>query len=54
MEEENSSWEQVEQILGEDTVLSYEEYSSFIQEQDGFYQDLYVDKVLKNDSIKFY
>ena len=54
MEDGISCWEQKEQILGEDTVLSYEEYSCFIQEQDGFYQYLYTDKILKNDSIKFY
>lgn len=54
MEEGISCWEQKEQILGEDTVLSYEEYSDFNEDQNGFYQELFTDKILKNDSIKFY
>lgn len=54
MEEEISYWEQEEHILGEDTVLSYEEYADFNTDQDGFYQELYTDKILKSDSIKFY
>ncbi|MGL5684771.1 MAG: hypothetical protein ACRCXQ_03135 [Vagococcus fluvialis] len=54
MEKELSIWEHDEQILNEELVLDYNEYTDFNEKQDEIYNDLYTNKLLKNDSIKFY
>lgn len=54
MEEKLNNWEQDEEILNEDLILDYEEYQDFHEKQNNIYQNLYVEKLIKNDSIKFY
>ena len=54
MEQKLLSLEQNEEILDEDLILDYEEYTDFNNTQNEIYKDLYVEKLLKNDSIKFY
>lgn len=53
MEEELSNWEQ-EEVLDDDLILDYDEYTDFNEKQDYIYQNLFEGKILKNDSIKFY
>ena len=54
MKENLLNWEQSEGILNEELVLDYEEYQDFNEKQNNIYQELFLEKVLKNDSIKFY
>lgn len=51
MEEELIGWKE---ILDDDLVLCYDEYIDFYDKQDDIYQNLFTEKILKNDSIKFY
>lgn len=54
MEDKLSNWEQENVILDEELVLDYDEYTDFNEKQNDIYQNLYTEKILKNDSIKFY
>lgn len=54
MEEKLSNWEQDMTILSDDLILGYEEYTDFTEKQNDIYQNLYIEKIIKNDSIKFY
>ncbi|MGY3765229.1 hypothetical protein ACWOAH_01540 [Vagococcus vulneris] len=43
-----------EELLEEYIILDYEDYQEFNEEQDDVYKNLFVNKLIKNDSIKFY
>lgn len=51
MEEELIGWKE---ILDDDLVLNYDEYTDFNEKQDDVYQKLFEEKIIKNDTIKFY
>lgn len=51
MEEELIGWKE---IVDDDLVLDYNEYTDFNEKQNNIYQNLFEEKISKNDSIKFY